>query len=66
MDNAIKYCRDCRHFVGGNCQEERNMRVNYVKGGYAPRNSADFLRADIERCGPDGAWHEQMRGVRFV
>ena len=63
MDD-VKLCKDCRHYLSAHrlsakvCQHQRNLRTDYVNGGRTSKNSADFLRADVERCGPKGAWWE--------
>ena len=54
----IRLCRDCKHFRDGSCWHDDNMRQNYVNGGLATRNSADFLRSDQSKCGADGKWWE--------
>ena len=58
MDDAVKLCRDCRHYRDSCCRHQMNLRTDYVNGGIATRNSADFLRSDATRCGPNGAWFE--------
>lgn len=54
----VLLCRDCRHFDGQSCRADANMRADYVNGGMATRNSADWLRLDKNLCGPTGAWFE--------
>jgi hypothetical protein len=34
------------------------MRFDYVNGGMATRNSADFLRSSETLCGERGRWYE--------
>ena len=59
MNDAVKLCKDCRHYKNDCCKHDLNMRTDYVNGGVAVRNSADFLRADGNRCGADGKWWEE-------
>ena len=61
--SAILLCRDCKHFADGSCRHEQNMRQDYVNGGLATRNSADFLRADPSKCGPHARWFEPKDGA---
>ena len=56
--SAIKLCSACKHFADGSCRHAENMRQDYVNGGTATRNSADFLRSDQSKCGPDARWFE--------
>ena len=67
MDDAVKLCKDCRHYraegaleLGArSCRHQMNLRTDYVNGGVAVRNSADFLRSDGNRCGHEGKWWEE-------
>lgn len=63
MDEEVKICRDCRHYrdsqSGSTCRHQMNLRTDYVNGGISTRNSADFLRSDATRCGPQGKWFEE-------
>ena len=59
MNDAVKLCKDCRHYQDECCRHQMNLRTDYVNGGIATRNSADFLRSDGNRCGPEGKWWEE-------
>ena len=56
-----RFCRDCRSFVGDNCVDERNMRIDLVRGDMRPYNSAAYLRQEPSLCGNAGAWFEPQR-----
>ena len=56
----MKLCRDCRYYREGSCKHSQNMRVDFVNGGMASRNSADFLRAADALCGPEARWFEPI------
>lgn len=62
---AVKLCLNCRHFVGGACTHESNMKYSFVDGTLGSYNSVLYVRETERRpdgtplCGQSGRFHER-------
>ena len=57
MDNNVKLCRDCRHFVGQTCRHPSNLVPDYVNGGKTSVHTPEFLRTQM-MCGRAAEWFQ--------
>ena len=68
MDNEVKLCKDCKHYVANradaklspvDCDALGNKEPDYINGGTRHYyNSARALRSDREMCAPSARWFE--------
>lgn len=62
---VVKLCINCRHFVGGDCTHESNMKYSFVDGKIGSFSSVRYVRQEERRpdgtllCGQTGRFHER-------
>ena len=51
-----KFCKDCAKYIGGECDDQRNKRVDLVRSGMKVRLYPYDVRSMNDLCGPEAKW----------